>query len=601
MRIAIAQTNPVTGDLEGNVTQIVRDIRQARKDNVDIVAFPETAITGYCCGALFEVEDFVVGNKQLLEEIIAKEVPKDMVAVVGFVDIKGRRKDGYLDITNSVAVLQGGEILGVYDKTLLANSDHHEDKKYFTPGTVRGVFDIDLKGKKFMLGTPICEDAWAYDHERDIVEEMVEQGADLIICPNFSYFYYGKQAKRHNLFGDHARKKNVPMVSVNASGVGDIVKNIMIYDGGSIAYDAHGNLVAELNRFGPDFKVLDLDLQAPTENPITQKKMSKYDEIFDALVFEQRELFRTIGIKNAQVHMSGGIDSAVVGTIVREAMGQEHTIFITNPTVDNSDLTKSYAQYIADQLGVKLYWNSTQEPYEAVIDAHTKAFGTEPTLTGKACIQAVLRTVQGIGAYHTFKSGIVAAGNHTEIVEGWASFHDIGSIGVDAPIGDLTKIEVFQFAEYINNRFGREIIPHTLYDGTVKPAAELPDAKEDPIDYAVRSGIDAEIIRHRKSIDGLVGAYKTGTLTPEFFPRDKDGRTVYENYTLEQFTKQVTEAYNNARRSVFKSAQGAPVVIISPRSRGFSNRETIINHFPGLCRVDDIRKNIERGLKYGKL
>jgi NAD+ synthase (glutamine-hydrolysing) len=173
----------------------------------------------------------------------------------------------------------------------------------------------------------------------------------------------------------------------------------------------------------------------------------------------------------------------------------------------------------------------------------------------------------------------VATGNHTEIVEGWANFHDIGSIGVHSIIGDLTKIEVFEFAKWINEKiYKREIIPHELYDGTIKPAAELVDASEDPFDYFVRSGIDAEMIRNRKMPEQLIKDFKDHKLTSEFFPKGWDGKDVYK-LTEEEFTKQVYEAFKNSKRSVFKAAQSAPIVIISPRSRGFSNRETIINYY----------------------
>src|SRR3989344_2617182 len=122
---------------------------------------------------------------------------------------------------------------------------------------------------------------------------------------------------------------------MNAAGVGDIVKNIMIYDGGSFAFDSKGNLAAQLKRFGPDFKTIELPLKGSVKEPLEQTVQSKYEEIHDALIFEQQELFRVLGMNNAQVHVSGGIDSAVVATLMAEAMGTDHTILITNPTEDN--------------------------------------------------------------------------------------------------------------------------------------------------------------------------------------------------------------------------------------------------------------------------
>ncbi len=596
MKVALAQTKPVTGDLVGNTEQIVRNIRWAKEDNADIVVFPETAITGYCCGALFEQESFVQYNISMLEEIIAKEVPDDMVAIVGFVDQLGKKVNGDLRIANSAAVIQGGKVIDTYDKVLLANGEHHEDRKYFTSGEVTKVIPVQINGETINLGVSICEDAWHQNHERDIIQELKDLGADLIVSPNQSYFHYDKQEIRRDLFGGHAANKGIPVVMTNGVGVGDIVKNILIYDGGSFAFDSEGNPLVELERFQSDYCVVDVPLTGKG-SAAKLPSFTKYQEIYDALVFEQKEIFDVIGIPNAQVHVSGGIDSAIVATIVYDAMGADHTVLITNPTEDNGDITKGFAQYLADKLSVKLHWNSTQEPYQSVVESHKNAFGKEPSLVGKACIQAVLRTVQGIGAYHHFKSGIVATGNHTEIVEGWATFHDIGSIGVHALIGDLTKVELYQFADYINERFGDEVIPQPLFDGTIKPMAELADAKEDPIDYWVRSGIDAELIRNRKGPLEIIADFQQGTLTQDFFPLDFEGKSVYEKYSAQQFSNETWEAFDNSRRSVFKSAQGAPIVIISPRSRGFSNRETIINHYLGGYDINDVYSHIKRRIE----
>jgi len=590
-RIAMAQTQPTTGDLESNVTQILSGITRAKNEHADIVVFPETSITGYCCGALFEQEAFVNYNKRFLTEIIAPAVPHDLVAIVGYVDVKGTRRDGHPDIANSVAVIQDGHVIGTYDKMLLANGNHHEDKKYFTPGLEAKVFDVTVRGQTLRIGTPICEDIWKEDHDRDIIGEMREKGAELIICPNYSYFFYGKDTHRKEICASQAKENDVPIVYLNTSGVGDIVKNIMIYDGGSFAVDRTGAIVGQAKRFGADFHVV--DFKDGTGSPVPHKPTpSKMEEILDALVFEQREFYRTLGIPNCQVHMSGGIDSAVVGAIAVEAMGKEHVVFITNPTNDNGTITKGNAQHIADTLGVPLHWQPTQAAYETLVKGFRDAFKAEPDNVAKGNMQALLRTAQGLTSTRHFKSAIAATGNHTEIVHGWSTFHDIGSVGAHSPLGDLTKVEVFEIADHINRRAGHEIIPKGLYDGTVPPMAELADAKEDPFDYYVISGIDAEMIRNRKSVDDIIQAYRRHTLTAEFFPPGPDGKDVYARVDLKGFADATWDAFERSKRSVFKAAQAAPIVIISPRSRGFSDRETIINRYAGWYDLEHAKTRI---------
>lgn len=638
VKVAMAQIRVITSDLRGNTERIKDSIARAIKEEADIVLFPETAITGYCCGSLFDQPNFLRYNEQFLNREIVPMVPANLVVVVGFIQKNATKFDGYPSITNCVAVIQGGKMLGTYAKTLLANAGHHDDRHYFTPGEhPMTTFDVNIRGEKLRIGTPICEDAWRTDHFEDIVRGMVSNGAQLILCANQSYFYYGKSEKRKKLFSGHAVERKVPVVAVNAVGVGDIVKNFMIFDGGSMAFDAKGEMVGMCEHFYPDFEVVEFSIVKEGEESETtahstlnfmqgllkdggagpgeismimgssspsRMKMhrnarakDKYEEIFYALKFACSEIFYVSGIEKAQVHVSGGIDSAVVLPIVVSALGHDNVVAISNPTEDNGDVTKSNAQRICDSLGIDLHWNSMQAPYKAYVQSFESCFkfgeknSASPMV--KSTIQAVGRTVQGLAACHHFKSAIVATGNHTENVLGWASFHDIGSVGICSLIGDLTKVEVFKLAEKINELYHEEMIPANLYDGTTAPAAELADneGRPDPFDYWIVSGICAEIIRDRKDMLDLIAEFKAGKLNEEYFPIAPDGKTIYDRVTDAQFEQEVRNVFKRARNSVFKAAQAPPIVMIAPLTRGFSNRETIINKYEGFY---DFRKTQEQ-------
>ena len=461
-----------------------------------------------------------------------------------------------------------------------------KDKKYFKAGKKSKVFKLQLTNEEITVGVPICEDSWYINHNRNIPKEMVEMGAQMLISINQSYFYYNKQELREKLFSDISRDLKVPVVELNSVGIGDIVKNIIIFDGSSMVFNK-GYKVQQMKRFEEDdlkFYIfhqsnkIQIELIQEKNQRFYHTKQNKYDEIIDAICFEQKELFKLLGIPNAQVHISGGVDSAIGMALSVLSMGKDNCVFITNPTSLNSDSLPIVKQ-LADNFGVKIYTNELEEIYQIFNKKDTENFGSELNTTGQATIQAVLRTVQGLASCHRFKSGIVACGNHTEIVLGWASFHDIGSIGVHSPIGDLTKLELFELCKHINKRFHslgyvEHVIPEDLFNGKIIPAAELPDSKYDPIDYYIQSGLCAEIIRMRKTKKQLISDFENKRLTEDFFPKD-----VYEKYTMEQFIKEVDFTLRKSRISVFKAAQGAPIVILSPRSRGFSNRETIINKY----------------------
>lgn len=582
LKVSLAQIATKTGDIKGNSASIIDCVKRAIEDKSDLVVFPETAITGYCCGSLFNQPFFVKENLDSLNEI-AKFVPKELHAFIGYVDLKWIRKDGFPEISNSVCIINDGKIIYSYDKQFMANGNHHEDKKYFLPGSRTTVCDIIVRGKKITVGTPICEDVWSQDHVRNIPFEMKSLGAELLVVCNQSYFTHNKDVVRHEMYSNHANSLDIPIIQVNSCGVGDIVKNFILFDGDSGTYlPSHGmfkeNIAKSftLNKFSTEFVTIKL-------NQFNRKPQhSKYKEIWDALVFAQREIFKEIGVKNAQVHLSGGLDSAIVAPIVATAMGKDHTIFISNPTDCNSNETKGYAQYIADKLGIKLYWNTFQDIATSLEKSFSDGISKDINPMVKSTFHAVGRTAQGLAACHHFKSAIVATGNFVENILNWSTFHDIGSVGVMSLIGDLTKVEVYQFAKWINDvQYKDIIIPEALFNGQFKPAAELPDnnGKGDPFDYWVVSGICEDLVRSRKSKYQIIEEFKNKKLNIEYYPKDFENISIYDRINLDSFSKEVERCVNLMRISVFKTAQSAPNILLNNRSRGFSNRETLLNKY----------------------
>ena len=583
--VKICQMLVRTGDLEGNFKQVIDEIHKMVEDEIELLVFPETALTGYCCGALWENVDFVVKQKQLLFEI-SIALPFNRAVVIGFVNYLGQDTDGYPILTNSAAIINNGHI-SVYDKQLLATRDHHEDVKYFKAGTESKVFELILWHGKIKIGVPICEDIWFKDHTRNIPEEMRRLGAEMLVSINQSYFHYDKYEDRFNLAKGIVKTCRIPLVYVNAVGVGDIVKNIMIFDGGSFVMDTFEQVQDHLARFMSESRKIHIDDILYVDSPkvdLPSNAFDKYDQISSAIVFAQQEIFALSHIKRAQVHLSGGIDSAVVAALSVCAETGGETVFITNPSNENSPETKNYAMHVATKLCRPLYWEFINESIAALATTHMKAFKTDNVSGGVlTCAHAVGRTVMGLMATHEFGTGIVPTANHTEIVLGWANFHDIGSIGVYAPIGDLTKTEIFELAEHINAKAEDEIIPRQLYDGSLMPAAELPDAKFDPINYFLQSGICANMIRLRMSKSQQMEAFVNKKLRLEYFKPlhvyGLDPENIYAVYDVNpgEFSDALDYAYRKAKISVYKAAQGAPILILSPRSRGFSNRETLFN------------------------
>jgi len=612
-KILMAQIEIVSGDIIGNTEKIIDVIHKNQSVKVfsstfsdtahasnyvadaKFVIFPELAISGYNNGALFEDDEFIQECLDAVNEIAS--YVNDEVVIVGCprFGLPKYKKNGNLTLRNSAFVLHQGKIVGVYDKIHLANDFQHEDRKYFYPG--KNTFTTTIDGLNF--GVLICEDIWRNDHDRDLLAEMKEDnpGLEVVFCLNYSYFTYEKQNFRKNLLSGQAKDNQVAIAYVNAVGIGDIVKNIIAYDGASLIYNNQGELLGEMSAFKTDVQCYDLNAPAPIVLNTNWKKLpssrdvkwaEKYLSIWQAEQYTLRKVWEASRLQKVFVAVSGGVDSAVVATLAAKTMGVENCVFVSMPSEYNGDVTMNAAQKLSDKLGVKLLWTPISESESAVLKTMDQSSTENPSENKLvvSTVDATLRSVIALGLCHQYKAGILSTGNHTENILGWCTFHDVGSIGVYQPIGDLTKTELFELCEFINWLYDTEIIPKGLWDGTIKPMAELADSSVDPFDYYLMSGICAELIRHRKTVNKLEQDFVNRTLTKDYFPvklwvdgRNETWKTVYDMYTLEQFMDNVKEAHRRSKISVYKSAQHAPCLIISPRSRGFSSRETIFNAY----------------------
>lgn len=556
-KIAMAQIEIKTGDIKGNVDNIKNNIVVAGEALCDVIVFPEMTVSGYNCGDLFEKSVFISDCQNGVNDIcnFTKQYPNLIVIIGG-----PHYKNDFL--YNAAFIIKGGVIIDRYYKQLLANDYHHEDRKYFKAGTHNKTFYID--GLRF--GIIICEDGWTENgYDRDIVHELNSEGVDIIFSLNYSYFTYNKKNVRENVF---KFKYGCPIVYVNCVGVGDITKNFIAYDGNSFYTNGYNKLTYIPNaNFIESFYVVNLEnkmlipYQESTKKDLAYMDNDKFENIYPAILHSHRRIFEQCGIKKTQVHISGGIDSAVVGYFAVKSVGKENVVFITQPSKNNGSRTLNNAETLARNLEVEL-------EYDPIID-YIETYKIKNPYASKAQIasfEATLRKSLGFSYTHKNKSGIVACGNHTENVLGFFGFGDIGSMGVYQPIGDLTKTEIYALARYINEEVEkREVIPACLYDGSMKPAAELEDNNEDPFDYEIMSVICEKIIRQGETPNQII---------------DELTRTRnYRNYTTDEIKDNVNKAWVLSKRSVFKRAQSAPVLILSNRSIGFSSRETIINHY----------------------
>lgn len=564
MLYRMAQVAPMTGDIEGNTEMLRDEIDAASEDGVDLVVFPEMAVTGYCVGDLIEDDEFVAANHEAVEELA--EYTDDTAAVVGFID---EDEDG--DLYNAAAVLQHGEVQGVAHKQLLPTYRYFDDERYFEAGDGGEPITVETDEGDLDLGVVVCEDLWDEEYDRSPATELADAGADLLVGLNASPYETGKREDRQEVLQARFEETGLPILYTNTFGVADTEKNVLLFDGESQAYGADGELVAVGETFDTDR--VDTDLTGDADLP----EYDRAEELFEALSAALGDYADKTGFTEIIEPISGGIDSSVGTAIAADAVGPENVHAYSMPSTVSSDETRDAARAVSENLGVEF----TELPIQDIVDETTDTFeqhahDIEDPVTHEN-VQARVRGTLAMLDANDRDALLVSNGNETELALGYATLYGDMTGGL-ALLGDCSKQDVYALAEHINDRAEEDIIPQHVIDA--QPSAELAEGQEDPFDYGVVSPVVTAFLEERRSASDLITAYEDGELDPDRF-RSSDGGSVYEAYDREEFAEIVRDAYRRFTGSAFKRAQAPPVIAVSERAFGTDFREPIINGWDG--------------------
>src|SRR5260221_9978990 len=260
MRVALAQINPTSADIDGNAAKILTAIEAAAAQGADLLVTPEMALPGYCIGDLVEDTGFLAANERAMLAIA--EAARGITAVVGFIDfdLTARNENGAIRKYNAAAVVRDGRVLQRAHKTLLPSYRYFDDKRYFSPGERREPVGVaGTSGPLSRVGVSICEDLWDEYYDVKPLPELAAKGAGLMLNLNASPFYPGKRQTRQRLIREHIDRLHCPIVYVNTAGAADNGKTIIPLDGESLVYDGAGRLVAIGRQFEEDLPAGDLD------------------------------------------------------------------------------------------------------------------------------------------------------------------------------------------------------------------------------------------------------------------------------------------------------------------------------------------------------
>jgi NAD+ synthase (glutamine-hydrolysing) len=560
MKIALVQQNYHIGNFESNTEKIIQGIRLAKEGGADLAVFSELSVCGYPPRDFLEFQDFLSRCYASIEQI--KEHSSGIGVIVGSPapnsDPKGK------DLFNAAWLLHDREVKAVVYKTCLPTYDVFDEYRYFEPGARWEV--IEFMGKRIAL--TICEDIWNLGdnplYQVCPMDQLMPQHPDLMINISASPFDYDHEEDRRAVVRQNALKYKLPMYYCNAVGS----QTEIVFDGGSVVYDAVGNCTHHLKVFEEDFQIVDTEIKYRPVNkhlPVFTSaavlspdqiipyitRENNIREIHDALILGIRDYFGKMGFSKAILGSSGGIDSAVTLTLACRALGPEQVRAVAMPSGFSSSHSVDDAVALSNKLGNSFDILPIQPIYESFLSSLKPIFKDLPFSIAEENIQSRTRGNLLMAIANKFGYILLNTSNKSELSTGYGTLYGDMAGGLSV-LGDLYKMQVYALAHYINRE--GEIIPASILNKA--PSAELrPDQK------------DSDSLPEYELLDKILYLY---------IERRKGPREIMAMGVEESLVARVLKLVNT---SEYKRNQFCPIIRVSSKAFGVGRRMPIVGKY----------------------
>lgn len=554
IRIALAQINPIVGDLDGNTKKICAYISKASKVRADMVVFPELALCGYPPEDLLLKPKFIEDNLKKISQI--KECVKDIVVILGFVDKSGGQ------IYNAACLICRQKVQARYHKIILPNYGVFDEKCYFSAGQEARVFKLG----KCVFGVNICEDIWSSNGPAKM---QARSGAKLIISINASPYSIGKVRERQLMLSKRSKAEKVSIAYLNSVGGQDE----LVFDGQSMIVDNQGNTIARADAFKEDLLVADINLpnaslksqkmiktipqsaswrNKPAISSPKRSSLKPAAEIYQALLLGLGDYVRKNSFEKVVIGLSGGIDSCLVAVLAADALGAKNVIGAFMPSRFSSSESERDARQLAESLKIKLINIPIEEIYKSYLKVLKMHFSEGEQDITEENLQARIRGNLLMALSNKFGWLVLATGNKSEMSTGYATLYG-DMAGGFAAIKDVPKTLVYKLAKYRNS-----IWPAVIPENAIlrEPTAELREEQ-----------LDRDTLPDYATLDPILEAY---------IEKNKDFAKIsamgFEKDTIQRVLKMVD-------RSEYKRRQSPPGIKITYRANGRDRRMPITNKY----------------------
>ena len=558
IRIAGAQKSFPVGAIQKNKQTILDCFEAAEEKEADILIFPELALTGYPPEDLLLRESFVGKNFAVLEELA--EFSSSTSGVVGFVDrnLDDNHTDRQKrDIANAAAIIQNGDVKGIYHKCFLPNYSVFDEARYFAKGNNPGnVFWYEDIG----IGISICEDIWIEDGPSS---QQVENGASLIININASPYDQNKSDLRKELVVNQAKKLGVPIIYLNMVGGQDE----LVFDGGSFVVDGKGEILYQAQQFEEEIFYIDLDLEVKEQpkgpileirqkgfelNPLQSAQLlSKNESLYSALKLGLFDYVSKNNFEKVLVGLSGGIDSALTATIAVDALGSNNVVGVALPSKYNTEESLVDARLLAENLDIEFKVIEIEEIVNIFRNTLKESVNDELGPITDENIQSRVRGNILMALSNQTGAMVVSTGNKSEMAVGYSTLYgDLA--GGFALLKDLYKTEVYNLANFRNSI--SSVIPQNTIDK--EPSAELrPDQ------------FDKDSLPEYELLDEILRMYiEEDSSSEKIISKGIDENIVYD-------------VLSKVDRNEYKRKQVAPGVKLTEKAFGKDRRMPITNTY----------------------
>ncbi|HKD58415.1 MAG TPA: NAD+ synthase [Hyphomicrobiaceae bacterium] len=545
LKIALAQLNPVVGDLAGNSAKVRKARAEAARARADLVVYPELFITGYPPEDLVRKPAFAAAARAAVEALAPETGDGGPGVIVGTV----WAEDGKL--YNSIALLDGGRIEAVRHKVDLPNYGVFDEKRVFDPGPLPG--PVGFRGVR--IGVPICEDIW----QEEVCECLQETGSELLISPNGSPFDWPKPDQRTNVAVARVTETGLPLIYLNQVGGQDE----LVFDGASFVLNGDATLAAQLPAWEERVGVVEMRRAngawrcEPAARAVLEEKEAA---AYHACMLGLRDYVNKNGFPGVVMGLSGGVDSALVAALAVDALGPDRVHCVMLPYRYTSSVSLTDAAQCAKALGVKYDVVPIAPAVEGFLAMLGKMFaGRAPDVTEEN-IQSRVRGTALMAISNKFGSMLMTTGNKSEMSVGYATLYGDMNGGFN-PIKDLYKMEVYRLSRWRNGEVPKGGMGHC---GVVIPENIL---ARPPTAELRENQTDQDSLPPYEVLDDILACLVEGEMPL------KD--IVARGHAVETVKKVERLLY----LAEYKRRQAAPGVKISARNFGRDRRYPITNRF----------------------